>query len=118
MHASPEQRTVVVDGRQPLAIEDVAAVIARSDRAYDVIALDVDNGPSAVTHERNDDLYALEGLERARAALRPGGVLAVWSAFTSDEFTEALALVGEVELVTAKSGAGGTHYIWLATRAD
>jgi hypothetical protein len=58
-----------------------------------------------VTHPRNERLYTLAGLERARAALRPGGVLAVWSAFSSDAFTQALAVVGSVELVTTTADA-------------
>lgn len=106
------------DPRVTLYIEDVAVVIARSESVYDAIALDVDNGPSAVTHQRNDDLYTRDGLARARAALRPGGVLAVWSSFPSDSFTEALEVVGTVELVRATStNPGDPHYfIWLATR--
>jgi spermidine synthase len=106
------------DPRVTLYVEDVAAVMARSEGAYDAIALDVDNGPCAVTHPRNDDLYTLDGLARARAALRPGGVLAVWSSFPSDEFTEALEVVGTVELVqaTAANPEDPHFFIWLATR--
>lgn len=105
------------DPRVTMYIEDVAAVIARSAATYDVIALDVDNGPSAITHPDNERLYMDAGLARARAALRPGGVLAIWSAFASDRFTEALSAVGTVELVESTSAANATHYIWLATRA-
>lgn len=108
------------DPRVTLFIEDVAAVLARSASTYDAIALDVDNGPSAVTHPRNEALYQREGLARAHAALRPGGVLAVWSAFSSEAFTAALEeLGGSVELVTTTVGIGAPqHYIWLATKPD
>ncbi|MEJ7600104.1 MAG: hypothetical protein WKG01_19505 [Kofleriaceae bacterium] len=106
------------DVRVTLYVEDVAAVIARHAETYDAIALDVDNGPSAVTHPRNKRLYAHAGLVRAHAALRPGGVLAVWSSFPSERFTEALAVVGTVELVqTAKPFPDEPqYYIWLATK--
>lgn len=106
------------DPRVNLFVEDVAAVIARHGESYDAIALDVDNGPAAVTHPDNDALYAPDGLIAARAALRPGGVLAVWSAFPSDEFTDALAVVGAVELVETITPfpEAPQYYIWLATK--
>ena len=106
------------DARVTLYVEDVARVIARSAGTYDVIALDVDNGPSAITHAMNEDLYRDEGLARARDALKPGGVLAIWSAFPSDPFTAALtSIVGTVELVQPpKLGPDAPQfYIWLAT---
>ena len=46
---------------------------------YDAILLDVDNGPEGMTQSANDQLYSVRGLAAARAALSPGGVLAVWS---------------------------------------
>lgn len=105
------------DARTHLIIDDAADVIARSTDTYDAIALDVDNGPRAVTHPRNERLYTAAGLERARAALRSGGVLAVWSAFSSDAFTQALAVVGSVNLVTTTATpVYAEHYIWLATK--
>ena len=106
------------DERVTLFIEDVAAVLARSRNTYDAIALDVDNGPSAVTHPRNEQLYERAGLARAHGALRPGGVLAVWSAFRSEAFTRALeSLGGTVELVEMTVGVGSPeHFVWLATK--
>ncbi len=107
----------VDDGRVTVLIEDVAAVIARSDNTYDGIALDVDNGPSAVTHPRNEQLYRREGLARAYAALRPDGVLAVWSSFASELFTRSLEeLGGTVELVETPAGDAPQHYIWVVTK--
>lgn len=107
------------DPRVNLYIEDVAMVIARNEDTYDAIALDVDNGPSAITHPRNETLYLHAGLARARDALRPGGVLAVWSSFPSPAFTTALDVVGSVELVRTTPTSVGAQpcYIWLATKA-
>jgi spermidine synthase len=107
------------DARVNLFIEDVAAVIARSVDTYDAIALDVDNGPSAVTHPSNEQLYRRAGLALAHEALRPGGVLAVWSSFPSELFTKSLEdLGGTVELVlTTLAGPDAPqHYIWLARK--
>jgi spermidine synthase len=106
------------DRRVRLHVEDVAAVIARARNAYHAISLDVDNGPSALTHPSNENLYRRAGLARMREALRPGGVLAVWSSFPSRLFTKSLEVVGTVELVrTTPSFPGGPrYYIWLATK--
>ncbi len=104
------------DSRVTLYVEDVAAVMARSTDTYDVIALDVDNGPSAVTHPNNEKLYKRAGLARTRTALRPGGVLAVWSSCPSRSFTKSLEVIGSVELVRTKPAFAGAprYYIWLA----
>ena len=59
---------------------DVAVRIGSSTAAFDAILLDVDNGPAAMTTASNKALYDGEGLVRLRASLRPGGILAVWSA--------------------------------------
>ncbi len=107
------------DGRVELHVGDVAALIGKSRGAYHVISLDVDNGPNAVTHPDNENLYRRTGLARARKALRPGGVLAVWSSFPSRTFTKSLQdVVGSVELVrtTPTFKGGPRYYIWLARR--
>jgi spermidine synthase len=106
------------DPRVHLYVEDVAALIARSKPAYHAISLDVDNGPNAITHPNNEKLYRRAGLVAIRDALRPGGVLAVWSSFPSRTFTKSLEVVGDVELVrtTPAFKGGPRYYIWLATK--
>lgn len=106
------------DKRVKLLVEDVAAVIARSEGVYDAISLDVDNGPSAISQPSNEKLYTRAGLLRARKALKAGGVLAVWSSFPSRTFTKSLEVVGAVELVrtTPAFPGGPRYYIWLARR--
>jgi spermidine synthase len=108
------------DRRVRLHVEDVAAVIARAKSAYDAISLDVDNGPSALTHPSNENLYRRAGLKRMREALRPGGVLAVWSSYPSRLFTKSLEVVGTVELIRTTPIAPGAprYYIWLATKRE
>jgi spermidine synthase len=86
--------------------------------AYDAILLDVDNGPDGLTRDQNNRLYTLTGLRVAREALRPGGVLAIWSAAPDPRFTARLQRAGfEVEeiVVRASRGRGGRHIIWIAT---
>jgi spermidine synthase len=99
---------------------NVSAKIAGVRSAYDAILLDVDNGPEGLMLKSNDDLYDAYGLREAHTALRPGGVLAVWSSAPHAAFTRTLHAVGygvEETRVWAKGRPGGArHVIWLATR--
>jgi spermidine synthase len=107
------------DARVTIREEDVGRVIATASSAYDAILLDVDNGPDGLSRPENDGLYDAAGLQAARAALRPGGVLAVWSSAPDRAFTQRLRRAGfEVEEVGIRAGRGrgARHTIWLATR--
>jgi spermidine synthase len=107
------------DPRVRVIVDDVARVIAGRTK-FDAIVLDVDNGPAAITHQANAGLYKRAGLERARAALRPGGLLAVWSAFPSRTFTIWLAEVGfdvTLERPAPALPGGPRYYIWLGRRS-
>ncbi len=109
------------DGRVTVREVDVAVIMRAEPGAYDAILLDVDNGPNGLTRHGNDWLYAKGGLSAAFAALRPGGVLAVWSAGPDRAFSDRLRKIGfEVEEVCARArGAhgGARHTIWIAGRA-
>ena len=106
------------DRRVELVIGDVAEAI-RGGR-YDAILLDVDNGPDGLTRNANDRLYSAQGLAAAKAALTPGGILAVWSAAPDRHFTRRLGDAGfavdEVALSARPNGKGPRHVIWFATR--
>ena len=108
------------DPRVELLIEDVVPVIGRARSRYDAILLDVDNGPDGLTAAANDRLYSAAGLEAAKAALKPGGILAVWSAGSDDAFTRRLRqggyLVDEVAVKARDNGKGPRHVIWFATK--
>ena len=99
---------------------DVGLLIGAGAARYDAILLDVDNGPDGLTRQANDALYSASGLRAARAALRPGGVLAVWSSGPDAEFTKRLRTAGfavEEKFVRANGKRGGArHVIWLATK--
>lgn len=89
------------DARVQLVQDDVAMLIEAANGAYDAILLDVDNGPEGLTRRVNDWLYSIEGLQAAMVALRPGGILAVWSATPDDDFAALLAKAGfAVSVVT------------------
>ena len=82
------------DPRVRVELTDVAELIGAGGAAYDAILLDVDNGPEGFTRLANDRLYDARGLAAARAALRPGGVLAVWSSGPDRKFTQRLRDAG------------------------
>jgi spermidine synthase len=108
------------DPRVRLIEDDVAMLIDGARGAYDAILLDVDNGPDGLTRIGNDRLYSARGLAAARAALRPGGILAVWSAAPDNVFARRLADAGfavqEVAVRARGNGKGPRHVIWFATR--
>ncbi|RXT54762.1 hypothetical protein B6S44_14210 [Bosea sp. Tri-44] len=109
------------DPRVSVREADVASVIREASDHYDAILLDVDNGPGGLMVEANDRLYDLAGLGQAKASLRSGGVLAIWSAGPDRNFTQRLRQAGfavEEKTVRARAGAGGAkHMIWLAEAA-
>ena len=107
------------DPRVSIREEDVQETIAAGAARFDAILLDVDNGPDGLTQDSNDRLYDLDGLRAARRALRPGGVLAVWSASPSPQFTRRLQRAGfaveEIRTRANANGKGPRHIIWMAT---
>jgi spermidine synthase len=109
------------DRRVRMHQTDVGALIAADASTYDAILLDVDNGPEGLSRPANDALYDSTGLSAAHTALRPGGVLAVWSSAPDQDFTRRLRQAGfgvDERRVRANGGRGGArHVIWLATRA-
>ena len=108
----------LADPRVRLALGDVRDAIP-SEGPFDVILLDVDNGPDGFTRRDNAALYSDEGLLACRRALRPRGVLAVWSVAPDDAFARRFVRAGfEVRetRVRARPGKGATHVLWFGTR--
>jgi spermidine synthase len=108
------------DPRVDVREVDVGRLIGAGGQPYDAILLDVDNGPEGLTRRANDRLYSLAGLRAAHAALRPGGVLAVWSSAPNPAFTRRLGssafAVEEIKVRANGSRGGARHIIWLATK--
>jgi spermidine synthase len=107
------------DRRAHVDVGDVGATIRRATAAFDAILLDVDNGPDAFTASGNASLYDDRGLAATLTALRPRGVLAVWSAWEDKKFEQRLKYAGfsvHVERVRARlEGGGPRHTIFVAT---
>jgi len=112
--------TSLIDPRVSVQETDVSRLIKSSRSFYNAILLDVDNGPEGLTRAANDSLYHLSGLRAAREALRPGGVLSVWSSGPDRGFTERLERAGfrteEIKIRANGARGGARHVIWIATR--
>lgn len=87
----PHGPALLADQRVTVVVADVAVALAEARPAsYDLVLLDVDNGPGYLVHEENAALYRAPFLAAGRAALRPGGVLVIWSASPAPELEDAL----------------------------
>jgi spermidine synthase len=109
------------DPRVSVREVDVATLIASAQSRFDAILLDVDNGPDGLSRRANGRLYDLRGLRSTRKALRPGGLLAVWSAAPDRAFKGRLGradFIVEETMARANKGRGGRYIIWIATKAD
>ena len=110
------------DPRVSIREMDVTEIIRSQRSKFDAILLDVDNGPEGLTRQANDALYNSSGLKAAHAALRPGGVLAVWSSGPNASFSKRVAGAGfdvnEVQVRATGRGGGARHVIWIATKSS
>ena len=112
------------DPRGEIVLCDVAALIDDANDGtcakFDAILLDVDNGPDGIVRDANDRLYTRTGLAKAKDALNPGGILAIWSAAPDHKFTRRLKDAGydvEVREVRARpNNKGPRHTIWFAKK--
>ena len=108
------------DPRVTTEVADVGKVIATHKAGFDAILLDVDNGPEGLSRDGNDRLYSLAGLAKARAALKPAGILAVWSAHPDAKFTRRFGDAGfrveEIGVRERHGRKGARHTIWIGTR--
>jgi spermidine synthase len=108
----PHGRPFLADERVSISVADVQQLVEESPPdAFDLILLDVDNGPDFLVFEANAGIYESSFLERVRLALRPGGALAIWSS------TESLRLAETMELVFGNCAAED-HPVVLQGRED
>lgn len=106
------------DARTTVYYGDVSDLLRDPQQLFDVIALDVDNGPEALSSTGNDWLYSPQGVSCASQSLNQGGVLAYWSATPDPHFTKRLRECGlcvSEKSVFAHGSKGTKHTIWLAT---
>ncbi len=106
------------DSRVVVKIQDVAHSLQTELTEFDAILLDVDNGPEGLTRGSNDWLYSQEGLAAAYTALRPNGILAIWSSTPDKNFGMRLRKAGfEVEeksVYSSNDERADRHTIFLA----
>jgi spermidine synthase len=106
------------DPRTRVHVGDVVKLLKGKRSEFDVIALDVDNGPEGLTQSSNDWIYSTPGIVAAQKALRPHGILAYWSAGPDPAFHDRLRRCGflvEEIIVHAHGKKGARHTIWLAS---
>ena len=108
------------DPRLEIYEGDVRRLIGSCPSTYDAIMLDVDNGPEGLTHKASDRLYDEKGLKRTRDALKPGGILAIWSSTLNKPFTDRLRASGfrsDQIKIGANHAGGARSVVWIATPA-
>ena len=109
----------LADSRSKVIVGDVADVIRQEPAGFDAILMDVDNGPEALVRRENDWLYSSAGLRATHAALRSGGVLALWSSSPDRAFSKRLQQSGfkvrEHVVRPHRAGKGPRHHIWIGT---
>jgi spermidine synthase len=109
------------DGRVSIHVGDVLVAMQADPGRFDAVLLDVDNGPRAFTTSGNAALYSDRGMTTARAALKPGGILAVWSAWDDRKFEQRVRYNGftvEVHRVRARLKQGGPRHVIFLLRPD
>jgi len=108
------------DHRVLVHLGDVAELLKTKQATYDVVLLDVDNGPEGFTHADNNNLYSIDSLQAIRKTLHPHGVLAIWSAWNDPKFTTQLKKARfkvRTQTVRAHKGKGSRHTIYLAQKS-
>lgn len=107
------------DPRVTLHLIDVAELVSAANAAYDLILLDVDNGPEGLTRAQNNWLYGMAGLSVLRGALRAQGFVGFWSSGRADDFVQRLQASGfdvtETTVPAAVGCYGIEHTMWFAT---
>lgn len=104
------------DPRVDVRVADVAEVVAGHRDAFDAIALDLFEGPRGDASEAGHPVYGEAALAAAARALRPGGVLAVWSEAPAPGFEPRLARAGFVARLETAGRGGRRHPIYVARR--
>lgn len=107
----------VGDARVTVELADVAELIRQAPQeAFDAIILDLYRGPHPKTDKRNDPIYGSRAIERTRAALKPGGVFAVWGENPDAGFEGRLAAAGFTVRCERPGRGGYRHAVWIAEK--
>ncbi|MEP6665089.1 MAG: hypothetical protein ABJA81_01460 [Nocardioidaceae bacterium] len=111
----------VADPRVRIVTADVREVVARlRPGSLDLLLLDVDNGPDFLVYDINAAIYEGEFLTSCHDVTRPGGIVAVWSADTSDDLRAAMRAVfcdcDELKIPVTLAQRDTTYHLFLASR--
>jgi spermidine synthase len=106
------------DPRASVIIKNVADLIRQADNAsFDAIILDLYRGPHPQTDQLNDPIYGSRAIEFSHAALKPGGVFAIWGENPDTSFEKRLTAAG-FQVQCERPGKGGyRHAVWIAEKA-
>ncbi|HEY0977079.1 MAG TPA: MnmC family methyltransferase [Flavobacteriales bacterium] len=111
----------MLDPRATVRVIDVLDAIRELQENYDAILLDTDNGPEGLTQSANSRIYDMAGLAAIHRALRPNGILAVWSTDPDAPFTKRLGRSGftvDEQKVFAHGSKGTRHHLWFARKTE
>jgi spermidine synthase len=111
---APLTDAAVLDPRVTVRVADVAAIIAAAaPGAFDAIVLDLYEGPYPSRGSAVDPIYGAAGLAAARAALAPGGVLAIWAEDVDEAFVRVLGVAGFRATIERAGRGGRRHVVYL-----
>lgn len=113
--------SAVTDSRVGVAISNVTHLIHRhaADNTldkFDAIILDLYSGPYMHSHKRDDPLFGRTAIQNAKAALKHGGVFAVWGENYDAGFTKRLKQAGLFATHHQSRRGGFRHVVYLATK--
>jgi spermidine synthase len=116
-HLAPFSEGVLHDSRVTVVVADISAHLAARESSYDVVCLDVDNGPEWTVTDTNTALYDEAGTALVVAALRPHGVLSVWSANASPSYEQRLRMVlADVTVLEVPVPRGDPDIVYVGRR--
>ncbi|SMO33358.1 spermine/spermidine synthase [Melghirimyces algeriensis] len=104
------------DPRIRLIRGDLIDWIDKTKEKYDVICLDIDNGPDWTVYDQNQKLYTKQGIHQLKQRLAPNGVISFWSASPSEGFHHILQSHFKVETVTVPHFRGDPDYLFIAQK--
>jgi spermidine synthase len=117
-HLAHLSGAALADPRVSVVLADLVGWLADTDERFDVVCLDIDNGPEWTVVDANDPLYGPAGTASLRRRLRPGGVLAVWSSAAAPGYEALLrATFDRVEVLRVPVARGEPDVVYLACAA-
>ncbi|MFD1175727.1 spermine/spermidine synthase [Paenibacillus puldeungensis] len=100
--------------RTKLVQADLVAWIRETKQSFDLICLDIDNGPDWKVYDGNASLYDDKGLHVLKSRLNPNGCITFWSATPSPDFAGLLKThFGNVEIQEIPQAHGDPDFIFL-----